>query len=135
MFALSCVFACLCVGVVVAWLAAAVSVGVWLAVMLVVADAAACVLLCVRARTVGGLSAVGVCSGEGASWARLDGAGMAEGGGGVSSADGIGCVGLADGTPGRPLRGGPSKGVGLADPLRAVRLGPVPSVLLRVPMA
>lgn len=102
MFALSCVFACLCVGVVVAWLAAAVSVG--------------------------------VCSGEGASWARLDGAGMAEGGG-VSSADGIGCVGLADGTPGRPLRGGPSKGVGLADPLRAVRLGPVPSVLLRVPMA
>ena len=73
----------------------------------------------------------GVLSGEGASWARLDGVGMAAGGG-VSSADGIGCVGLADGTPGRPLRGGPSKGVGLADPLRAVRLGPVPSVLLRL---
>ena len=81
-----------------------------------------------------GILPPGVLSGEGASWARLDGAGMAAGGG-VSSADGIGCVGLADGTPGRPLRGGPSKGVGLADPLRAVRLGPVPSVLLRVPMA
>lgn len=67
-----------------------------------------------------GILPPGVCSGEGASWARLDGAGMAEGGGGVSSADGAGCVGLADGTPGRPLRGGPSKGVGLADPLRGV---------------